>query len=110
MFFHNHPDGKPLSLEDLGALFVTWVDVVMASGGDDLYAAKTGELGKGPDIHAHLRLRHSYMNDVGHAVISDLVKRGELDMDVAEKIHIHAVLCQLAMERIIDYPCISYGA
>lgn len=110
VFFHNHPDGKPLSLEDLEALFVTGVDLVMASGGDDLYAAKTGELGKDPDIHAHLRLRYSYMNDVGYAVISDLVKRGELEMDVAEKAHIHAVLCQLAKERIISYSRISYGA
>ena len=109
VFFRNHPDGKPLSLEDLEALFVTGVDLVMASGGDDLYAAKTGELGKDPDIHAHLRLRYSYMNDVGYAVISDLVKRGELEMDVAEKAHIHAVLCQLAKERIISYSRISYG-
>lgn len=109
VFFHNHPDGNAFSPEDLGALFTTGMEMVVAVGGGDLYGAKAGFRGTSPEVLADLMVRHSFLDDVAYAVVSDLVKNGQMGFNSAEKAHIHALLCQLAKEGFVDYSRISHG-
>lgn len=109
VFLHNHPQGLPLSIEDVEALFSTEVAQVWAVGGGWLYGAAAGPGASGFRARSHLRHRASCLRNQVYAVIADVIKRGILDPAAGEAGHLHAVLSELAREGLIDYTRIRHG-